>query len=71
MNNLQILFNKFCSSRNIPSSRSSKKFSTQIFQHCGFVEVLLSMLAEFVMATDLDKPATISIIDLLIGNNYL
>lgn len=37
-------------------------------QNCSFAIILLSMVSEFVMATDLDKPSLISLIDLAIGN---
>lgn len=37
-------------------------------QNCSFAIILLSMVSEFVMATDLDKQTVISLIDLVIGN---
>lgn len=37
-------------------------------QNCPFALILLSMLYEFVMATDLDNTTIISIIDLIIGS---
>lgn len=36
--------------------------------HCPFAIVLLSMLYEFVMGTNLDEIAITSIMDVLIGN---
>lgn len=45
-----------------------KKLSDEKFENCPFPIVLLSMLYEFVMATDLDKPTIKSLINLVIGN---
>lgn len=43
-------------------------YSIRQLQNCPFAIIVLSMLSELIMATDVDKSTMISLIDLVNGN---